>query len=501
MSLTQRFQIEEIAAQNAAGVVYRGVDRVSGLDVAIRRLHGLGGEGASPPGFRAWLEERMAAAATVRHGGLRAVLAGGCDPVDGVPFVVNEWMEGRALDEWLGGRRLTATEARLLVETALEISALYEAAFGQPGMWLELDADSVVVVENGASGDLYFRLCRAAVLGGPAPTLAALGGFVEDLLGWKGRAFNDQSGDGLGRWLKWLGGRNSGMSSAEALAAWQQPELLDRAGAAERNTPDAGERAGTATRSAKPRSAEVPEFLKPGTAKAVVPFKKRSSGPRWAVAAVLVLGATGAWWALTGGDRQTEAGESPGLAEIAEAPDKTILGPATAGALADPAVAAAPPVTPPPANHPEAERIRRAQELAARLQEEARQRPALPPRVSGPRNEPVGVFQADQVMELMARRHREVVVEGVLVEVVPARAGQHLYFEFSPSGRPPYVTRGILRVASSNQMAERDRYLPWVGKQVRLRGKADVDRFREGDRHVARPKIALQRATDIELIE
>lgn len=484
-----------MVTQDAAGVVYRARDRESGREVAVRRLNGVVGEMVPDAAVTTWIGGRLAAAARVKHDRLRAVVAGGCDPVDGVPYVVTEWADGRSLDDWLEGRQLTAAEAWPLLVAVLEISALHEEAFGEAGIWVELAAGSVVVAEEEAGGGIWFRLCLAAVTGGAAPTPKALGSFLEELLGWKGRAFTDQSGDGLGRWLKWIGGRGAGASAADALEALKKPAIMMAS--------DAGEGIRKVSRRAAARRA-IPGFLQPGRSRPVV--NSRSGNPagaaRWA-AALLVLAGLGGWfyWKLAG--TAAEGGRGAVLAEevgIAAVPAAQAASPPPVAAVAGGDRADAPRVEH-PARGPEDDRIQRAQELAARLREEARQRPTVPPRVAVARSEPVGVFGAGQVEELMARRHREVVVEGVLVEVLPARAGQHLYFEFSPSGRPPYLTRGILRVAGPDQMAERDQYLPWVGKRVRLRGKADVERFRDGDRHVARPKIGLHGPDDIELIE
>ena len=110
------------------------------------------------------------------------------------------------------------------------------------------------------------------------------------------------------------------------------------------------------------------------------------------------------------------------------------------------------------------------------------------------------VFAPAQTAELMAARNREVIVEGVLVEVIAARSGSHLYLEFSKPG-PPYLTRGILYVEHGAQMDVKSALDSWVGKRVRIVGRVDIERFRDGKQSVARPKIQLRGRDEVELME
>ena len=91
----RRYEIQEMLSQDAQGVVFLAVDRESGADVVLRRFFPFGPGGKGLMG-----EEREAYTAAVErlkglaHPAMRTILEGGCDPVDGMPYLVTEWVEG-----------------------------------------------------------------------------------------------------------------------------------------------------------------------------------------------------------------------------------------------------------------------------------------------------------------------------------------------------------------------------------------------------------------------
>jgi len=121
-----------------------------------------------------------------------------------------------------------------------------------------------------------------------------------------------------------------------------------------------------------------------------------------------------------------------------------------------------------------------------------------PPRL-GPSVSPA-VVSPESMDTLLDQRNREVTVQGILMDVIPARSGRHIYLEFSKSG-PPYVTRGILPVENKDQRRLKTALDPWVGKRVRIMGKVDIERFRDGDKEVSRPKIILNGPSAVQLAE
>ena len=111
--MQNRFQIEDLVDQNESGVVFRAIDTETGAPVALRRFFpfGIGGGGLSEDEQQAY-QIAISRLANMRHRSLRAIIAGGCDEVDGIPFIATEWIEGGPLSDTLAQGPLPAEEAR-----------------------------------------------------------------------------------------------------------------------------------------------------------------------------------------------------------------------------------------------------------------------------------------------------------------------------------------------------------------------------------------------------
>ena len=96
--MTGKYQIQDILTQDASGVVFHAEDRDSGRSVVLRRFFPYGPEGGGlQEAERGAYQAALVRLGDVRHPALRTILDGGCDPVDGMPFLVTEWVEGRKL--------------------------------------------------------------------------------------------------------------------------------------------------------------------------------------------------------------------------------------------------------------------------------------------------------------------------------------------------------------------------------------------------------------------
>jgi hypothetical protein len=204
-AVTRRYEIQEMLAQDAHGVVFQAVDRQSGDDVVLRRFFPFGPEGGGLEG-----EERTAYMVAVErlkgvsHPALRNILDGGCDPVDGMPYLVTEWVEGTRLAEHLKEKALSPGSVRALLDQALEVSQVLAGVLGEEAVWVETATEAVILSEGEQGRGITFWISPLRWLGdsGERKGLAPLVELGEASLHWQGRVFSEQSGEGLGAWFK-----------------------------------------------------------------------------------------------------------------------------------------------------------------------------------------------------------------------------------------------------------------------------------------------------------
>ncbi|RPJ32874.1 MAG: hypothetical protein EHM17_12245 [Verrucomicrobiaceae bacterium] len=193
--------------QDASGVVFRALDTETGKSVALRRFFPFGAGGGG------LLEDEQTAynialdrLAGLHHPALRSVIAGGCDPVDGIPFIATEWIEGEVLAPLIERRPLPAEAASELLTQALEVSELLSHVLAEEGVWVETDPQTIVLGNAESGRGFTFWISPLKWLGGneQAGGMASIILLAEEIMGWKGRMVSDQSGGGLGAWIKWL---------------------------------------------------------------------------------------------------------------------------------------------------------------------------------------------------------------------------------------------------------------------------------------------------------
>ncbi|QTN30779.1 hypothetical protein HZ994_00020 [Akkermansiaceae bacterium] len=214
-----RFQIEDIAGQDKHGIVYRAHDSESGKTVSLRRFLPFGQEGGG-------LEKDEAEAfgiasmrlADVSHIALRSVITGSVDPIDGIPFLVTEWVEGMPLNEILAGEKLDPALVIDVLRIALEVSIVISHVLGEEAVWVETEVDSIIIGTRESGRGFTFWISPFKWLGAEFETrkLSSIVNLGEELTGWKRKLVSDHAGHGLGGWLKWLK-NNPDARLAEAL--------------------------------------------------------------------------------------------------------------------------------------------------------------------------------------------------------------------------------------------------------------------------------------------
>lgn len=436
------------------GVEFRAVDGESGRMVALRRFFPFGMEGGGlQPEERAAYGVALQRLMEVRHPALRSVVGGGCDPVDGMPFLVTEWVGGERLDEILAGRLLAGSEAVELLSRVLEVSAALSGALGEEACWVETDPASVRVDSDGARR-FTFSISPMKWLGadGMGKRLEPLVPLVEAAMGWQGQVVGDAAGGGLGGWVKWLRGNAGEASIFEAR---------------ERLAVATGGQAATPTQRMMPTVVAGPRVVaRPFSAPVVQ--QQGGGGRMWmilgGVAAVLVLG--GVFLVLSGGKDRSP--ETLMVEESAEAGENLAAAAPAASRAAEDVTA-------------------RATRMAAELAEQRTEaREALAARVAAVEQRG-GHYLPEESDLLVLRKGEDVVVEGTFVQIRRTSSGATFYFEFSKDPGNEEV-RGYLLARSARPGVTPQGFQPLVGKKVRMSGTVRVISYGG----VPRPEVLIE---------
>lgn len=192
-----------MVSQDAHGAVFLALDGETGREVLLQRFFPFGAdEGGLEGDELASYDQAILRMKALEHPHLRRVIGGGCDPVDGIPYMVTETRSAMSLCEFQTHSVLNAAQGRLLAESALELLIWLEQSFGQSADWLALHAGDVEVIGEVES----FRFCVDPMkwLGlrkgaGAVKELAAL---VEECMGWTGRVVTGSTAGMLSGWMR-----------------------------------------------------------------------------------------------------------------------------------------------------------------------------------------------------------------------------------------------------------------------------------------------------------
>ncbi len=203
-----RFEIQDISRQTAEGVTFRAIDTLTGDTVALRRFFPFGqdeegGEGLDTQEGKAFAQACMRLS-EVRHPRLRRTVMGDIDPIDGMPYLVTEWLDGESLTSVLQGNQMEPSAIITLVEQALEVSILLSGVLENEAVWIDTKPEAIIVCDADTNPTFTFRICPFKWLGTQSHQRDLMGivSMVEELIGWKSRLVSDQAGMGLGGLLK-----------------------------------------------------------------------------------------------------------------------------------------------------------------------------------------------------------------------------------------------------------------------------------------------------------
>ena len=439
-----RYKIEDIVSQNKRGIVFRAHDSEKGHTVALRRFFPFGQDGGG-------LKEEETAVfliaaqrlAGVSHPALRSVFSGAVDPIDNMPYIVVEWVDGAKLCDVLNGEALDPRLVIQVLQLALEVSLTLSKILGEEAVWVETDADSIFVGSEESGRGFVFWLSPFKWLGAEFESrkLAALVEMGERLAGWKGKLIGNNAGYGLGGWLKWMK-NNPDASLAEAL------ESLPAFASDDDSPPP-----------------PKPPFAAPIARQSAVKLKSPSSISPLMITActgLLVAVAELAYYHLTAEETNPPPKTKPTSAPV-EQPLPVVVVP-------QPKPTSKP--TAAPAEDAEAIAISRVQEMAeklAREKEKERAAALAPPVVAAPPLRDFTAGDGEKMKKLNANSPAS--VTGVVLNVRLSESGKSLYFEFSKNTN----ATEIMAVAHKSDYKEKDdftvtAYRDLIGKKMRFDG-------------------------------
>lgn len=472
-------------------MVFRAHDAETGKTVALRRFFPFGVDGG---GLHA--DEQTAynialnRLAGLSHPSLRSVVSGGCDPVDGMPYIATEWIEGEALPVVISQTPLSTDSAVHLITQALEVSELLSHVLAEEAVWVETELSTIVVGTEESGRGFTFWISPLKWLGGKGEHrgLESIISLTEEIMGWKGRVVNDQAGRGLGGWLNWL------RSTATTTSLMEARESL------------------AASVGVEPPAPVSNLVVQATSASPKVQIKHRTSKAPIFAALALVIAVAGLGTWILKRKKAIETGEllpSPPAAEapvIAKVEEKPLPVPESRKAPRDQPKPAEP--APMPAPIPEAEPapvaseeddLARANRLAAELSAKAanveQKIVANLAEQQATLDKQGGIYSPQLGALLLQQKGKEAKVEAVFEKIVFSGTRKTMYLVFSGETGGSSA-RGSILISKAPDLTE-ETLKTMIGKKIRITGKVEEQQGKSEDR----PLIEIKDRASIQVIE
>ena len=475
--MSQRFQIEDLVVQDNSGVVFRALDTETGQQVALRRFFPFGGKGG---GLNA--EEKIAYGiavgrfAGVSHPTVRSVVCGGCDAIDGMPFIATEWVDGMRLQVLLDRRPLTLEEATHLLLQALIACQFLSQVLEEEAVWVETDPEAIVIGAEGSGRGATFWIAPLRLLGKNEcyPSLVSIITLAEKVMSWCEKTTSDPVGGGLGSWLKWL------RSAAVTTSFQEAHEMLVSS---------------LGVKAPAPTKHLVYQAARP----VMVHQKKKKKSSKFplvaAACSALIAVGLGGWFLVKNHNAtlvdvdaplgvDSRASESPAsLANVRqEVSVEPVLSPAKPA-----------PILRKRANSVE-EVNRKLVEMTAAAQQTTANQELQAHQLQTKIAEHNGLFTPFEHDLLLAQDGHEVIVKGILVGIGYSSSKKTMYLQFSENPATS-DTCGAIRVKDASSELTESSLMPVVGKKVSLAGKVRVEKINN------RPVIIIENRNAIKVEE
>jgi eukaryotic-like serine/threonine-protein kinase len=127
-TLAGRYEVLEAVARGGMSVVFRGLDRTLGREVAVKVVSLAGASDTLLPNFRERFRREAASAARIQHPNVVQIFDYGTDPELELDFIVMELLQGHDLKETLRAGPIPQPEAlRILADAARGVAAGHRA--------------------------------------------------------------------------------------------------------------------------------------------------------------------------------------------------------------------------------------------------------------------------------------------------------------------------------------------------------------------------------------
>ena len=475
--MIRRFQIEDLIVQDSSGVVFRALDTETGKTVAVRRFFPFGADGG---GLQADEQTAYTIAvnrlAGISHPALRAVICGGCDPVDGMPFIATEWIEGDSLDSFVSQNPIPVEAATLLITQALEVCELLSHVLAEEAVWVETDLHSIIVSRPDSGRGFTFWIAPLKWLAGSAENrgLQSIITLTEEVMGWTDKVVNDQAGRGLGGWLKWLRGAAATTTLHEARETLAASIGADPPAPAKR----------LASRAARPIARPI-KRSKPKTLLIVN-----------SLLALILLG-LGGWYLMREGTKsgslrlpeflQKSVPGAPPEPETTASPDPATLEPAALPDMGEPSLS-------------HAERVARANQLATELNANTAQadqeKQSILDTQKAAAEQNGGVIQWNHNELLISKHGTEVVVGGVFEKIDFSKSKKTMFVMFAQR-QGTNTTRGTIELKGAPPDLTEAALKPLIGKRIRVHGIVKVQK----GLGQMRPEITIKDRASIQVLD
>lgn len=442
--------------QDASGVVFRALDTETDQLVAVRRFFpfGVNGGGLS-------IEEQadyniaVQRLSGISHPAMRSIICGGCDPVDGMPFIATEWIEGASLQAFIERGPVAPEEAAHLLTQALEVCEEISRVLGEEDVWVETDVHTIIIGAEGSGRGVTFWISPLRWLGKKDGQrgLEAIASLTEDIMGWREKAILDHEGGGLGGWLKWLRGSATRITLSEA-----REKLAGRGG--------------------PPPAAAAKRTVRQAVRGATIKTPKRKSSLPFVLFGTLLLAAIslGGWALIHWNNARLKAAvDSLQLLEPDEETTSTVI--------------PSEPSTPKP--RPKSRSAEQASLEAVELSLQAK---------SAEKPTPVKTTSSDEIFSikdsarLLKLGGKEVTLEGVLKGFRHSSKKTSLYLVFSDKPDTGEA-RGSVVLKNAPAALREDQLASLKGRKIRLSGKVRIESFGKT------PIISLQSRAAIREVE